>query len=86
MALGAIDAARQAAIRIPEQLSVIGFDDIPAASWGAYRLTTVRQPVHTMIDLSIGALLERIDAPDLPPITTFVPGQLVRRESARLAP
>lgn len=84
MALGALDAARELGIRIPEQLSIIGFDDIPAASWSAYTLTTVRQPVETMIDLSIRALLERIDAPDLPPITTFVPGPLIRRGSARL--
>ena len=84
-ALGVIDAARQVGISIPEQLSVIGFDDIPAASWGAYMLTTVRQPVNTMIDLSIRALLERIEMPELPPITTFVPGPLVRRGSARLA-
>ena len=84
-ALGALDAARQAGISVPEQLSVIGFDDIPAASWGAYALTTVRQPVNTMIDLSVRALLERIETPSLPPITTFVPGPLVRRGSARLA-
>jgi DNA-binding LacI/PurR family transcriptional regulator len=84
MALGAIDAAREVCISIPDQLSVIGFDDIPAASWGAYALTTVRQPVDTMINLSIRTLLERIEAPDLPPITTFVPGSLVLRSSARL--
>lgn len=85
MALGAIDAARKMGVSVPEQLSVIGFDDIPAASWGAYELTTVRQPVHVMIDLSVRALLERIESPDLPPITTFVPGPLIRRGSARLA-
>jgi DNA-binding LacI/PurR family transcriptional regulator len=86
MALGAIDAARQSGIRIPEELSIIGFDDIPAAAWGAYSLTTIRQPVNTMIELSIQALLERIQEPTLPPIKTFVPGALVQRGSARLAP
>ncbi|HEU5013508.1 MAG TPA: LacI family DNA-binding transcriptional regulator [Roseiflexaceae bacterium] len=84
MALGAIDAARAAGIAVPDQLSVIGFDDIPAASWGAYSLTTVRQPVNAMIDLSVRTLLERIETPDMPPTTTFVPGRLVRRGSARL--
>jgi DNA-binding LacI/PurR family transcriptional regulator len=84
MALGAVDAAREMCISIPNQLSIIGFDDIPAASWGAYALTTVRQPVTTMIDLSIRTLLERIEAPDLPPTTTFVPGSLVLRSSVRL--
>jgi DNA-binding LacI/PurR family transcriptional regulator len=85
MALGAIDAARELGISIPDQLSIIGFDDIPAASWGAYALTTVRQPVTAMINLSIHTLLERIEAPGLPPTTTFVPGSLVLRNSARLS-
>ena len=86
MALGAIDAARHAGIVIPDEVSVIGFDDIPAASWGAYTLTTVRQPVTTMIDLSVRALLERIEQPTLPPIMTFVPGALIQRGSVRLVP
>jgi DNA-binding LacI/PurR family transcriptional regulator len=84
-ALGALDAARQGGIAVPDELSIIGFDDIPAASWGAYSLTTVRQPVDAMIDLSVRALLERIETPGLPPISAFVPGRLIRRASARLA-
>lgn len=85
-ALGTIDAARDLEISIPGQLSVVGFDDIPAAGWTAYSLTTVRQPVNTMIDLSVRMLLERIAAPDTDPVITFVPGKWVPRSSARLAP
>jgi DNA-binding LacI/PurR family transcriptional regulator len=84
-ALGAIDAARDRGVAIPEQLSIVGFDDIPAASWTAYNLTTVRQPVDSMIDISVRLLLERVETPDLDPVITFVPGTLVRRGSARLA-
>jgi DNA-binding LacI/PurR family transcriptional regulator len=84
-ALGAIDAARDLKIALPEQLSIVGFDDIPAASWTAYSLTTVRQPVNTMIDLSVRMLLERIDAPETDPLITFVPGKWVERSSARLS-
>ena len=83
-ALGAIDAARDLQIAIPEQLSIVGFDDIPAASWTAYALTTVRQPVNTMIDLSVRLLLERIAAPETDPVISFVPGKWVPRSSARL--
>lgn len=84
-ALGAIDAARDLGIEIPDQLSIIGFDDIPAASWTAYQLTTVRQPVNTMIDMSIRLLLERIETPEIDPVITFVPGKWVQRGSARIA-
>ena len=42
MALGALDVARyELGIRVPEELSIIGFDDIPMASWPAYNLTTI---------------------------------------------
>ena len=84
-ALGAIDAARDGGVVVPDQLSIVGFDDIPAASWTAYNLTTVRQPINTMIDMSVRLLLERITAPELDPVITFVPGKWVPRGSARLA-
>lgn len=85
-ALGALDAARDLGVAIPSDLSIVGFDDIPAASWTAYLLTTVRQPVNTMIDMSVRLLLERIVAPETDPVTTFVPGKWIQRNSARVAP
>ena len=47
-ALGVYDAARQAGLRIPEDLSVVGFDDLPVARWIGPPLTTVRQPLVEM--------------------------------------
>jgi DNA-binding LacI/PurR family transcriptional regulator len=82
-AMGCLDAAREFKIRVPDDLSVVGFDDIPSASWSAYRLTTVRQPVSDMIDLSIRLLLERIEQPALAHVTNFLPGSLVARGSVR---
>lgn len=85
-ALGTLDAARKLGIRVPEDLSVVGFDDIPMAQWAAYDLTTVRQPVEAMIEASVELLLERIENPDLGSVLKFLPGTLVRRGSARLQP
>jgi DNA-binding LacI/PurR family transcriptional regulator len=82
-AMGCLDAARELEIDVPSQLSVVGFDDIPSASWSAYRLTTVRQPVGEMIEASIKLLLERIENPALKPSSKFLPGTLITRGSVR---
>lgn len=82
-AMGAIDAAREQGVRVPHDLSVVGFDDIPAAAWSAYRLTTVQQPVGLMIERSIQLLMERIENPALEFETCFLPGTLIERASVR---
>ncbi len=86
MALGALDCARDRGVRIPDELSIIGFDDIPQAGWSAYVLTTIRQPVDQMIDAAIAMLHARLEAPQTPPVVTLLPGVLIERGSARLAP
>ena len=84
-AMGAIDAARELGVKIPDDLSIIGFDDIPAANWSAYALTTIRQPVNAMIEQTVELLLERLETPGLKPVLKFMPGELVKRKSARLS-
>ncbi|MGP4689541.1 LacI family DNA-binding transcriptional regulator [Agrobacterium pusense] len=56
MALGTIDAAREIGLRVPEDVAVVGFDDIPMASWSSYRLTTIRQPVERMIQEAVNLI------------------------------
>jgi DNA-binding LacI/PurR family transcriptional regulator len=56
-ALGGMDALRQTlGLRIPEDVAVVGFDDIPMASWPSYGLTTVRQPIAAMIAATVASL------------------------------
>lgn len=83
IALSVIDYARDVGITVPDDLSVIGFDDVPEAAWSAYALTTLRLPVNSMIDATI-SLLERMVASPLKPETQIFPPTLVRRGSARL--
>jgi DNA-binding LacI/PurR family transcriptional regulator len=52
MAIGGIDAIRAANLRIPADISVIGFDDVPIANWPPYELTTIRQPITQMVDMT----------------------------------
>jgi DNA-binding LacI/PurR family transcriptional regulator len=57
IAFGVIDAARQRfGLRVPVDLSVIGFDNVPQASWEAYGLTTFRQPIDGIVEACVNWL------------------------------
>lgn len=84
MALGVIDAVRDAGLTVPGDISVIGFDDIQAARWHNYRLTTIAQPVDAMISNALALLLKRIESPDLKGEDISIQGELRVRHSARL--
>ncbi len=81
MALGAIHAARDAGCRVPEDLAVIGFDNIPAAAGAQPSLTTVAQPISDLGREAIRILLDRIAQPDHHPIHLLLPTQLILRRS-----
>ena len=66
MAFGAMEAIREAGLRIPHDISVLGFDDIPQAAGVAPALTTVRQPLHEMGRQAVQMLLSYIEDPDRP--------------------
>jgi len=85
-ALGAMDAARhKLGISIPDELSIVGFDDIPAAAWPSYSLTTIRTPVNRMIDAIIDILYRQSEERATNPAFMLVPGELIKRTSARLS-
>jgi DNA-binding LacI/PurR family transcriptional regulator len=84
MALGAIDAARiEFHLNVPDDLSIIGFDDIDMASWPIYSLTTVRQSIGRMVNVAIDVLLDAIVSPEGETVIKLIPGELVRRGSVR---
>lgn len=85
MAIGFMETARnEFGLRLPEDLSVVGFDDISAASWPSFVLTTARQRIHAMLDATLEILNQGIDNPDNPPVVQLVPGILMLRSSCRL--
>ena len=57
IALGFIDGVRAAGWRVPDDIAVVGFDDIPMSDWLGYKLTTVRLPTEEMIEQTIRRLL-----------------------------
>jgi len=81
MAIGCIRAARDHGVRIPEDLSVIGFDDIPLASYFDPPLTTVRQDTAELGRQAVRLLLDLLESPQLPPHHAVIPTQLVVRKS-----
>ncbi|UBU18927.1 LacI family DNA-binding transcriptional regulator [Nonomuraea gerenzanensis] len=90
MALGLLRAFSEAGVRVPEQVSVVGFDDIPEAAYFTPALTTVRQDFGEVGRLSIGLLLKQLDrAEAFGHEHLIVPPQLIARDStdrARTAP
>jgi len=84
MAIGCIDEARGThGLKIPEQLSVVGFDGIHAAFWSGYELTTIRQPVNQMARAAVSILMERIENPDTSPEKRVLAGSLIQGTSTR---
>ena len=85
MAIGVIDSARtNFGIAVPHDLSVVGFDGVGPATWLAYQVTTIRQPVRRMTEAAVAMLLERIERPDLSAEQRLFPGELLPGSSARL--
>ncbi|MGP4084287.1 LacI family DNA-binding transcriptional regulator [Streptomyces sp. KR55] len=85
MARGVYDAVAERGLRIPDDISVVGFDDLPEARWASPPLTTVRQPISEMAATAL-RLLVRMMAGDRPESTrTELSTRLVERSStARL--
>lgn len=84
MALGLMDYARNMlGLRLPEDLSVIGFDDIPEAGWGAYRLTTFQQSAEKQAREIVSILDQRLENPLAPPIIRQLDVPLIMRDTVR---
>jgi len=80
-AIGAIRALRDANLRVPEDVSVIGFDDIQVAAYHNPRLTTIRQPLHDMGETAARILLQRMQGFKDYPMELAVPPELIIRET-----
>lgn len=85
MALGAIRCLHQRGIKVPEQVSVIGFDDIPYAQYVTPALTTIKLPFYEAGSLACERLIERIHG-RAGRVNEMLPTHLVLRESTALAP
>jgi LacI family transcriptional regulator len=85
-AFGALDAARALGVRVPEDLWLVGYDDVDMASWEAFDLTTVRQPMGEMVAEALALLLARIAEPDRAAVHRRFPSRLIVRGSTAHVP
>jgi DNA-binding LacI/PurR family transcriptional regulator len=85
MAFAVMDTLRhELGLRVPQDVSVVGYDDVPMAAWPAYGLTTIRQPVNRMVEATVAALLNQIEGGSSAPTKVKINGPLMVRTSARI--
>jgi LacI family transcriptional regulator len=84
MAFAVMDVLRiELGLKIPEDVSVVGYDDVKISSWPSYDLTTVRQPINNMVDRTISLLISQLEG-NIPAKQIEVDAELIVRSSAKL--
>ncbi|HJZ06887.1 MAG TPA: LacI family DNA-binding transcriptional regulator [Trebonia sp.] len=86
MAIGALRTLAERGIRVPDDIAVVGFDDIFPASLCDPPLTTVHQPIRKLAEVACDRLAERINDPTLRPKQQLLPTELVLRSSCGCPP
>lgn len=84
MAFAVMDVLRgELGFTVPEQVAVVGYDDVAVSAWAAYNLTTVRQPANRMVEAAVQTLMDQITEPEAPPCRTSFDGPLIVRGTTR---
>jgi LacI family transcriptional regulator len=85
MAFAVMDVLRgELGLRIPNDVSVVGYDDVPPAAWAAYDLTTVRQRANVMVQETVKLMINKIENPASEPRHIKVDSPLIVRGSAKI--
>ncbi len=83
MAFAVMDTLRfELGLSVPDDVSVVGYDDVPISAWPAYNLTTIRQPINKMVGATVDLLISRIEK-RAEAERIEIPGPLKIRGSAR---
>jgi DNA-binding LacI/PurR family transcriptional regulator len=81
-AMGSIRALHEAGLRVPEDVSVLGFDDIQSAAYHVPSLTTIRQPLQQMGNTAAQMLLKKLAGEKVPRLVQVDPELVVRESTA----
>lgn len=80
-ALGVVMELMQKGVRVPEDVAVVGFENLPIGDAFAVGLTTYEYPADGLAEQAVRLMRERIKSPDRPPVKVVVPGKLIPRDS-----
>ncbi|MCF8479656.1 MAG: LacI family transcriptional regulator [Rhodospirillum sp.] len=83
LAFVVIEAARRLCLRVPQDLSIVGFDDLPQSSWSVFDLTTLRYPVEDLAAWIVARILERRSGTVVTPVSHRIPIRLIPRGTTR---
>ena len=86
LSIGALSAIQSANLRVPEDVGLIGLNDMEMARWENISLTTIHQPIQQIIDSSIELVVSMLDNPDRYPEARIFPCKLVERSTLRPLP
>ena len=81
MSIGLLSALRERGLRVSEDVSVVGFDDVPEAAYLIPPLTTMRPDFDAVAQEGLGVLLDELAGGDAPPRVRTIPPRLVERAS-----
>jgi DNA-binding LacI/PurR family transcriptional regulator len=83
LAFVAIEAARRLCLRVPDDLSIVGFDDLPQSAWSVFDLTTIHYPVEDLAAWIVERILARREGRAVAPVAHRIPIRLVLRGTTR---
>ena len=86
LSIGALSAIQEAGLRCPQDIGIIGLNDMDMARWQNIDLTTIRQPIPEIIGASIDLVIDTIAAPERYPETRLFPCRLIERGTLRPLP
>lgn len=86
LSIGALSAIREHGLKVPEDIGVIGLNDMEMAGWQSIGLTTIRQPIQQIISSSIELIVAMLDDPDRYPEARLFPSEIIERDTLRPRP
>jgi LacI family transcriptional regulator len=85
MAFSVMDVVRsEFSLRVPQDISIVGYDDVPQSAWKAYDLTTISQSYMEMVEMTAKILIEQIENKIVKKRAAVMPAKLVIRSSSRV--
>lgn len=86
LAVGSISAIEDAGLTVPDDIGLIGLNDMEMSRWQNIGLTTIRQPVDEIIEAAIDLVVATIETPDRPVEARLFPCRIIERRTLRVAP